>query len=147
MPAIETSKTQKAEERKLKLPTGHGELVLIVDDEASIREIARVTLETHDYRVITASDGVEAIALYAQNKEEIKAVITDMMMPILDGSTTIRALRRIEPEVKVIALSGLKENSEVSKILNINIQAFLPKPFTAEVLLQTLHKVLNLNPN
>ncbi|HEX3035524.1 MAG TPA: response regulator [Thermodesulfobacteriota bacterium] len=147
LPAIETSKTQKAEERKLKLPTGHGELVLIVDDEASIREIARVTLETHDYRVITASDGVEAIALYAQNKEEIKAVITDMMMPILDGSTTIRALRRIEPEVKVIALSGLKENSEVSKILNINIQAFLPKPFTAEVLLQTLHKVLNLNPN
>ena len=65
------------------MPVGHEELVLVVDDEDSIRQITKGTLETFGYRVMLASDGTEAIALYAANKEEIKVIITDMMMPFI----------------------------------------------------------------
>src|SRR6185503_11312484 len=89
------------------LPLGHGELILVVDDEESIREITRGTLETFGYTVLTASDGTEALALYADKKNEIAVVLTDMVMPFMDGPATIRALLRMNPKVRIIAASGL----------------------------------------
>lgn len=123
------------------LPQGNGELVLIVDDEASIRDITKSTLEANGYHVMTANDGTEAIALYAHNREIIKVVISDIMMPIMDGTVTIRALQKMNPNIKIIAASGLI-TSDV-KNLGTNVQAFLTKPFSAEKLLTTLHKVLS----
>ncbi len=76
------------------LPLGNGELILVVDDEESIREITRGTLETFGYTVLTASDGTEALALYADKKNEIAVVLTDMVMPFMDGPATIRVLRK-----------------------------------------------------
>ncbi|HXG30108.1 MAG TPA: response regulator [Thermodesulfobacteriota bacterium] len=146
LPAIETSQTKEARARREKgLPLGNGELILVVDDEASILEITRATLETYGYRVITASDGVEAIALYIENQKEIKAVILDMMMPIMDGAATIRALRRIDPGVKVIAVSGLKGNEGATMVSESEVKAFLSKPYTAESLLKTLHGILTMD--
>ena len=85
---------------------------MVVDDEAAIREITRSTLERFGYQVVLASDGAEALALYAQRRAEIAVVITDIMMPILDGVATIHALRRINPDVKVIAASGLMTETQ-----------------------------------
>jgi two-component system, cell cycle sensor histidine kinase and response regulator CckA len=118
--------------------TGQGELILVVDDEVPIQVITQATLETHGYRVITASDGIEAIALYAQHKQEIGVVIMDMMMPNLDSMTIIRTLRKFNPQVQIIAMSGLATNEVVTKTLAEGVKAFLPKPFTTTDLLNSI---------
>jgi two-component system, cell cycle sensor histidine kinase and response regulator CckA len=130
--------------KDIKLPSGQGEVILLVDDEAAIRMIAQTSLETYDYKVLTASDGIEAIALYAQHKEEVSAVLIDMMMPTMDGLTTIHTLQKINPQLKIIAISGLASSDKVSAAMGTGIQAFLSKPFTAEELLKTLSGVLSL---
>jgi len=124
------------------LPRGHGEVVLVIDDEESILTITQQTLEAFGYRVIVAHDGAEAIALYAQNRDTITVVITDMVMPIMDGVATINALMRINPRVLIIAASGLNANGRVAKAANAGVSHFLPKPYTAETLLITLRDVL-----
>jgi PAS domain S-box-containing protein len=123
------------------LPLGNGELILVVDDEESIREITRGTLETFGYTVLTASDGTEALALYADKKNEIAAVLTDMVMPFMDGPATIRALQRMNPKVRIIAASGLGTHRAGEGTLE-GVSVFLNKPYTAEKLLKTLAEVL-----
>jgi PAS domain S-box-containing protein len=123
---------------------GHDELILVVDDEAPVREVTKASLETFNYRVLTARDGVEAIAIYAQNQTEIRLVIVDMMMPSMDGPTTIRTLQKINPQVKVIAVSGLLYNYEPMPVGHFGIQSFLPKPYTLEELVKTVHQTLML---
>jgi len=120
------------------LPLGRGELILVVDDEIAIREITKGTLEAYGYRALTAADGTEAVALYAQHKDEIKAVLTDLMMPYMDGPVTIRALHKLNPNVRIIASSGLAENSRAIE----GARLFLPKPYTAERLLNALAEVI-----
>jgi PAS domain S-box-containing protein len=142
LPALEMSSAEQAEKRKTELPAGHGELILVVDDEEAIRQITKGTLETFGYRVLVASDGTEAVALYAENKDEIKVVLTDMMMPFMDGPATIRALRRLNPRVKIIAASGLAASEKSIEALEAGVKIFLPKPFTAEKLLKALAELL-----
>ena len=120
-------------------PLGHGELVLVVDDEAAIREIAREVLEASGYRVLAAGDGSEAVELYAQHPREIAAVVCDMRMPIMDGPATVRALRRIDPRVAVVATSGLGDEAGGAPHEG---WLFLPKPYTADALLVALRDSL-----
>jgi CheY-like chemotaxis protein len=100
-------------------------------------------LETHGYRVITANDGKEAIALYLQHREKIKLVLMDMMMPVMDGSASIRELHKVNPEIKIIAVSGLTEKDKLAIADDARVQAFLSKPYAAEKLLKTIHDVLS----
>ena len=141
LPAVKTE-IQK-EEEQLKLYIGNGELILVAEDEGSIREITSSTLETYGYKVLTSSDGAEAVALYAQNKDKVKIVLMDMMMPVMDGYASIRAIRKINPEVKIIAVSGLAEKDKLAKIGSSHAKAFLPKPYTAERLLKTIHEIIS----
>ncbi|MEB3827606.1 hybrid sensor histidine kinase/response regulator [Phormidium sp. CCY1219] len=143
-PAIVKPEPKKKATKLPKLPTGNGELILVVDDEVSIREITQETLESFGYRVLGAQDGTEAVALYAQNIQEVQVVLTDMRMPYMDGVATIRALRKINPKLKIITTSGLTASRKIAKASGVNVQAFLPKPYTAERLLRLLHKVLKL---
>lgn len=124
------------------LPTGQDELILVVDDESAIREITKTSLEAFAYQVVTAKDGIEAIAVYAQQPQSIKAVVIDMMMPVMDGPTTIRTLQKMNPDLKVVAVSGLMESEQLGAVVN-QVDAFLTKPFTAKQLLQTLDQVLH----
>lgn len=140
LPSSQVGDTQTTDD--VEIPNGNGELILVVDDEATICEIAKSTLETHNYKVLTASDGIEALALYAQEKDNICAVLIDMMMPGMDGSTTILTLQRMNPQVQIIAMSGLMTNWTNAEKMNLGIQEFLPKPFTAPALLSTLQEVL-----
>ncbi|MDJ0674501.1 MAG: CBS domain-containing protein [Calothrix sp. MO_167.B42] len=141
LPACETQTTvvEKTEE----LPYGNGELILVVDDEEAILEISKAILETHNYKVLTASDGIEAIALYAQSPNEIDTVVIDIMMPSMGGKTAIRTLKRINPQVKIIAVSGLVSNGEIMAELDGNVIKFLTKPYKTEEFLTTLHDILN----
>jgi CheY-like chemotaxis protein len=143
LPALEVGQLGQADAVPDELPIGHEELILVVDDEAAIREITRSTLEAFNYRVLTAGDGAEAIALYAEHRSEIKVVLTDMMMPYMDGPALIRALRKLNPEVRIIASSGLTENGKSVEVALTWVKAFLSKPFSAEKLLKTIAEVLN----
>jgi PAS domain S-box-containing protein len=125
------------------MPRGRDELVLVIDDEPSIREITQQTLEAFGYRVIVAGDGAEAVALYAQRAGEVALVLTDMMMPIMDGAATIQVLRRINPGVKIIATSGVESGYNVAKASNAGANYFLLKPYTAQSLLKQMRRVLD----
>ncbi|HZI46241.1 MAG TPA: ATP-binding protein [Pyrinomonadaceae bacterium] len=142
LPAIETAEATEAGALRTDLPLGKGELILVVDDEESIREITRGTLETFGYKVLTANDGTEALALYADKKNEIAVVLTDMVMPFMDGPATIRALQRMNSNVKIIAASGLGTAQRAGEGLLEGVSVFLTKPYTAEKLLKTLAQVL-----
>lgn len=141
LPALKDTQTLLVEE--LELPRGHGELILVVDDEVAIRKITKTSLETYSYRVLTASDGIEAIALYAQHKADISLVLIDMMMPEMDGPTTIRTLQKIDPQVKIIGVSGLVSNEKLAKVATLGVKTFLAKPYTTQELLTTIDEFLN----
>jgi PAS domain S-box-containing protein len=141
LPAVKSKESQQIED--FDLPSGNGELILVVDDEASIREITKTTLENNNYRVITATDGIDAVALYAQQKHEISAVIIDMMMPQMDGATAIHILHKMNPQIKMITVSGLTPSEQIAETIDSKIKAFLPKPYTAQELLKTLMGVIS----
>ena len=141
-PAFETEDPTRISMPQTDLPLGHGELVLVVDDEDAIRQITRSTLETFGYKVLTASDGTEAVALYAQHRNEIAVVLTDMLMPFMDGPATIRALQKMNPKVKIIAASGLTAGHKAGEASLEGVKVFLSKPHTAEKLLKALAEVL-----
>jgi two-component system, cell cycle sensor histidine kinase and response regulator CckA len=129
---------------EMELLTGRGELILVVDDEAAITQITKTTLEIHNYRVLTAQDGIEGLALYTQHKEEIRVVLMDIMMPSMPGATVIRTLQRINPQVQIIAMSGLVSAEALAQTTGTGIQGFLPKPFSAKDLLKILQGVLGM---
>jgi len=142
LPALDAPDMGESGALQTDLPLGKGELILVVDDEESIREITRGTLETFGYTVITAGDGTEALALYADKRNDIAVVLTDMVMPFMDGSATIRALQRMNPKVRIIAASGLGVGQRVGEGALEGVSVFLNKPYTAEKLLKTLAQVL-----
>jgi CheY-like chemotaxis protein len=123
------------------LPQGNGQTVLIIDDEELIRITTSAALENNGYKALGASDGAEALGVYMEHKDEIKVVLVDMAMPIMDGEATIRALKKISPEAKIIGMSGFAENGKYRAMYNI-ANAFITKPFTADTLLKTIAKVV-----
>src|SRR5215218_151983 len=143
LPALDMPGNLDAAAAQTDLPLGKGELILVVDDEESIREITRATLESFGYTVLTAGDGTEALALYADKKNEIAAVLTDMVMPFMDGPATIRALHRMNPKLRIIAASGLGTGQRAGEGALEGVSIFLNKPYTAEKLLKTLAQVLH----
>jgi two-component system cell cycle sensor histidine kinase/response regulator CckA len=142
LPAIEAAQAATAQPSRRDLPAGNGELILVIDDENAIREVARETLSAFGYKVMIASDGAEAMAVFASHRDDVKVVITDMMMPYMDGPATIRALRRLDPKVKIIATSGLKAEDKIADAAQLGVKIFLPKPYTAEKLLKTVAAAL-----
>ncbi|VVB53934.1 Methanogenesis regulatory histidine kinase FilI [uncultured archaeon] len=141
LPAIKTG-MHKVVEQQPEMLVGDGEWILVAEDEDSIRDVTFSTLEMSGYKVLMANDGAEAVALYAENIDKIKVVLMDMMMPVMDGHASIRAIRRVNPEVKIIAVSGLTEKDRLAKVADYT-NAFLPKPYTAQKLLKTIHEVLS----
>jgi two-component system, cell cycle sensor histidine kinase and response regulator CckA len=139
-PAIEASVIQPPEDTAF--ANGQNQLILIVEDELSIQQVTKSSLEHYNYRTLVANDGVEAIALYAEYKDQINLVLLDMMMPNRDGLTTIRALQRLNPDVKIVATSGLASHYQLAELSGSH--AFLAKPYTVKALLDALHDVLEL---
>jgi PAS domain S-box-containing protein len=142
LPALDAPGRTETGGLQTDLPLGNSELIMVVDDEESIREITRGTLETFGYTVLTASDGTEAVGLYADRKNDIAVVLTDMMMPFMDGPATIRALQKMNPAIKIIAASGLAAGHKPGEGSLEGVKVFLSKPYTAEKLLKALAEVL-----
>ncbi|OYW76469.1 MAG: hypothetical protein B7Z37_08525 [Verrucomicrobia bacterium 12-59-8] len=142
LPANDADGTQEDNPVETDLPRGNGELVLVVDDEVTVRQIISQTLETFGYRVLLAADGVEASTLFSTHQQDIAVVLTDMMMPVMDGLATIQVLMRMNPQVRIIAASGLGVKDMVARAMGAGVKHFIPKPYSAETLLKTLVQVL-----
>ncbi len=136
----------KPETPEDELPNGNGEWILVVDDEASIRTVAKTILEAHNYNILDAADGAEALALYADKRDSIRLLLTDTMMPIIDGIALIRAIKKITPELRVIASTGQEEKGRIAELRSLRVNAILAKPYTSDTLIKALDRVLHQNP-
>jgi signal transduction histidine kinase len=123
------------------IPRGQGELILVVDDDASVRDVTGATLTDHGYRVLAAADGTEALALFAPRSLEIRAVITDLDMPNLDGSALIRVVRTLNPAIRILTISGSADVDDPRRRAPQSGK-FLAKPFNAKTLLGSIHELL-----
>ena len=141
LPALTTPVTE-GETELSRLPSGNGEMILLVDDEVSICEITKAALENYGYRVLVANSGPEAVTLYAEKRNEVKLVITDTGMPFMDGNATSIALKKINPALKIVMASGGAPDKNVKEVTDVDIAAFAPKPYTVEKLLTIVHEVL-----
>ena len=121
---------------------GRGEWILLVDDEAPVRQSVSRTLESHGYRVLAASNGAEGLTIFSQRRAEIRAVLTDMMMPVMSGPALIAALRGAEPSLVVLGMTGLPERNAIRGLAELDV-AILNKPFSGPVLLRALHAALH----
>jgi PAS domain S-box-containing protein len=142
LPAKPEVATSAGSAPDLALPKGNGELILVVDDEIFARQIAKKALEAYGYRVMLAASGAEAIKHFADRCNDIALVLTDMMMPAMDGPATIEVLRRFKPDVRIIGASGLALPGSNPQWSHLGLKHFLPKPFTAETLLKTVRQIL-----
>lgn len=142
LPAMEDQVETAVAEVASAYPRGAGETVLLVDDEENIIEITRATLESFGYRIVSAANGTEGLKVYKQRSDEIDVVLTDMSMPEMDGPSMIKALRELDPAIKIVGMSGLMNAEQTAELQSLNIDAFLTKPFTAEKLLVSLSEVL-----
>lgn len=121
---------------------GKGELVLVVDDEESILETIRGILEVAGYRVVTAANGQEALGAFAEHQSQIRLVVTDMMMPVLDGPGLVREIRRVTADVPIVALSGLASGDEAAFSLITSPIQKLDKPIEAGRLLELVDEII-----
>ncbi len=125
------------------LPLGCGEMVLIVDDEPSLRDVAQATLLKFGYGVLTARHGADALPLYVTHRNEIAVVITDISMPVMDGPALIAAIHSIDPDLPIIASSGLGLDAQLAEAQDAGVKYFLPKPYSADRMLRLLRQVLD----
>lgn len=144
LPALQASADSgESASREVELPRGYGELILVVDDEPAVRRITCHTLEAFGYRTLTAVDGADAIATYAARQADIALVLTDMMMPVMDGLSMVQVIRRMNPSVRIVAASGLQANNRVAKATELGVRHFLAKPYTADRLLLAIRDSLD----
>jgi two-component system, cell cycle sensor histidine kinase and response regulator CckA len=142
LPATVAAEAKPANQANQSLPQGRGELVLVVDDEESVRQVLRQVLERNGYRAIEAANGAEGMTQYVAHQHDVRVVVTDLAMPTMDGTALIRALRRLNPRVRVIAVSGHQSKVKLSNDLGVPEAARLSKPFGGVVLLEALKRVL-----
>lgn len=140
LPAVDATVSQ-LQSSPLQGLRGNGQTIMIIDDEPAILDLAKSILGHYGYNIITAHHGADALALYPQFKEKIKLVVTDMMMPVMDGFNVIKALKSQSPHLKFIAISGLMQGDTIKEKLGEDI-VFIPKPFNVEKLLKALHEML-----
>jgi len=145
-PLLQDDQHPDLDEIDAEAPEGNGEIILVVDDEKEIRDVTAKILSANGYIPFCATDGSQAVAMYVEHKDMINAVILDMMMPVMDGFATIRALKNINPKVKILCVSGLVDTESISKHSDIgqNVKGILTKPYNSESLLSSLYDIVRL---
>jgi nitrogen-specific signal transduction histidine kinase/CheY-like chemotaxis protein len=131
------------------VPRGNGEFILVVDDDEAIRDIVAAILSQHGYQVVTCADGIEALTRFNAQPKGFPVVITDVDMPLLSGAVLAGVIRQLQPDVRLLAMSGLSgggtDGSDVRAIKEL-AHAFLAKPFLPEDLLLAVHRILHPPP-
>jgi PAS domain S-box-containing protein len=142
LPAAPGAHPRAELEAEVEVPTGRGETVLIVDDEAAICEVAKAVLSKSGYNVLTADAGPSALAIFAQHSKEIAIVLTDAEMPIMSGLMLARTLRKMNSDTKIILSTARDGDYGKAELSNAGVQARLNKPYTRTTLLRTVARAL-----
>jgi PAS domain S-box-containing protein len=121
---------------------GDGELVLVVDDEPSVSTVMRLALERAGYRVLVAGNGAEGLRAYEQHRNDIKIILTDMVMPVMDGPGMIAAIKTFDPGARIVAMTGMSTKASVDAVRQLGVERVLSKPCTSRVILGALREVL-----
>ena len=127
---------------KVKNANGHRELILLIEDELEVANLAAEMLAEEGYRVIETHDGFEALRIYERIGKQIGLVILDFFLPIMDGDAVFDELRELNPNVNVVLSSGFAEQSKISAMLSQGLRGFIPKPYTSEKLMVQVHSAL-----
>lgn len=138
LPSDNSVKSEMEGEVEVAPALGQLELILLVDDEATIRLVSTATLKEWNYRVVSASNGREGLALLHERRAEVKLVVTDLMMPVLGGQSLIRAVRALAPEIRVIAATGLDPGEKRAELRELGVRTILMKPYSARFLLKAV---------
>lgn len=141
LPAVEADSVREVPVAGEEVHPGAGEFILLVDDEEAIRTAARKMLKAAGYRVMTARNGAEGLVIYSAHKKDIRVVVTDMAMPLLDGNLLVRTLRQMSPDLPILGMSGLPVKSDDLNHSWSNVNVFLSKPFSREQLLTGLSRL------
>ena len=146
-PAFAPVKRPEPEEVKSEIeilnPDGKRELILMVDDEIEILELAGAILTDEGYRVILAKDGFAALRIYTEMGKRIGLVILDFFLPVMDGDAVFDELRALNPSINVVLSSGFAEQTKLGAMLAQGLRGFIPKPYTGEKLLAQVRSVLD----
>ena len=155
-PALATPKSPQkfSEQRKpaSNIPTpnyeiknrdGHRELILLVEDEVQVAELAAEMLAEEGYKVITAHDGFEALKIYEKMGKEIGLVILDFFLPVMDGDAVFDELRNLNPDIDVVLSSGFAEQGKLGNMLAQGLRGFIPKPYSRAKLLEQVRSTLD----
>jgi CheY-like chemotaxis protein len=142
LPAMPSTDVRKTESRSDSQECGHGETILVVDDEQRILDLARATLESYGFTAITAPSGMQALDAVSQSSDPIALALVDMMMPQMDGIETITRIRKLAPQSRIIAMSGLHVEGRVENASLAGANAFLAKPFDDLTLVSVVRQVL-----
>jgi CheY-like chemotaxis protein len=127
----------------LRNPNGTRELILVVDDDDDVLDFTAEILDFEDYRVLTASDGPEALRIYRLMGKEIALVLLDYFLPVMDGDVIFEELKVMDPNVRVVLSSGFSEQARIGQMLAHGLRAFIPKPYTHERLVEQIRLVLD----
>jgi two-component system cell cycle sensor histidine kinase/response regulator CckA len=146
LPAAKSIEMDKSKEQEKALPVGHGELILIMDDEASVRQLTQTTLQNYGYRVVTAMSGLDGITTFDEYKDEIKLLVSDTDMPLLDGIVAIRAIQKLKPEIPIIIASGIRYDKDQFTRIDTSHLTTLEKPYTVKQILNAVAERINPSP-
>ncbi len=127
------------------MPQGNGRIILVVDDSEAIRNITKSVLEANGYKVLLAADGKDAIRVFTEHSNEIALVLTDMVMPEMDGVSAVSAIREIRSDIKAIAITAYVDSAQYVDLLG-EVDAIIRKPYEIEMLLSTIDRMLTESP-
>jgi two-component system cell cycle sensor histidine kinase/response regulator CckA len=144
LPVYQAEEEEGAQTEALALtaPAGKGESILLVEDDERIRTVAQGILESLNYRVLTAGDGSEALNTY-RSEEHVDLVITDIVMPEMGGPDLVRELRKEDPDLKAIAITGYVLDENRRELKEQGVQEVVNKPFDASALGMVVRRVLD----
>ena len=143
LPVEKKTETEQKRSVNFDMPQGEGETILVVEDEEFIAKATALVLERNGYKALTATNGNEALTVFGEHAKEIKIVLTDVMMPEMDGVQFSRALKGIKPQVKIIASTGHASDAQQAELRELGVQVILRKPYDAKTLLIALHDAIH----
>jgi DNA-binding NtrC family response regulator len=116
--------------------------VLVVEDDENLLELLKTMLEAHDFKVLTATDGLDAVEVFAKNKDSIGVVLSDLGLPYLGGWDAFLRMKKINPEVKGILASGYFHPNVKEEVIKSGAENFIQKPYNIPELVDTIRRLL-----
>jgi CheY-like chemotaxis protein len=142
---VETGETSGSSSGQCEIKNSHGhrELILIIEDDVQVAEVAADMLADEGYKVIIAHDGFEAMRIYEKLGKEIGLVVLDFFLPVMDGDAVFEELRHANPNINVVLSSGFTEQSKLGQMLSQGLRGFIPKPYSRAKLLEQVRTILD----